>query len=168
MSMIKPTENAVQSPIESFLTNSTPQVLVLKGKWGIGKTHYWHNQIIRLSKNDDFCKRKYAYVSLFGITSLDDLISKIVENVVGIEAIGIGPSIKSLYEYVIESTDENADTVKPSNPKWKTAIVSMLPKLVRLKDVGPLKEWVGAIKIFGPLVMKDTCLVPLCSGMDYC
>ena len=45
--------------------------IALTGEWGIGKTHFWNNFYERNHTN--FKTKKYAYVSLFGIESLDSL-----------------------------------------------------------------------------------------------
>ena len=50
-----------------------PGALLLKGKWGVGKTHLWKTQIAPKLKN-----QKYAHVSLFGIKTAMDLKNKIV------------------------------------------------------------------------------------------
>lgn len=79
--------------------NPGPKALVVSGKWGVGKTFLWKTTTRRLAlqsltelgrwrwlansytvqfltrynKSKSFAKRNYAYVSLFGINSLDDL-----------------------------------------------------------------------------------------------
>jgi chromosomal replication initiation ATPase DnaA len=61
----------VKDAITRFLTRESPGVLVLKGPWGVGKTHAWHE--ITGSVGEKIKPASYAYVSLFGINSLDDL-----------------------------------------------------------------------------------------------
>lgn len=57
--------------IVKFLTQEEPQVLLIQGKWGAGKTHAW-NAICQESEDANLFKR-YAYVSAFGVSSIDDL-----------------------------------------------------------------------------------------------
>ena len=45
--------------------------IALTGEWGIGKTHFWNNFYER--NHTKFKTKKYAYVSLFGIESLESL-----------------------------------------------------------------------------------------------
>jgi predicted AAA+ superfamily ATPase len=53
-----------------YITLDDPQYAVLlKGKWGSGKTHY----IDSYKKNLDKKSKKYIYVSLYGITSYDEI-----------------------------------------------------------------------------------------------
>lgn len=46
-------------------------VIGLTGEWGIGKTHFWKN--FYKEKRSELGCQKYAYISLFGIDSLDSL-----------------------------------------------------------------------------------------------
>ena len=46
-------------------------VIGLTGEWGIGKTHFWKN--FYKEKRSELDCQKYAYISLFGIDSLDSL-----------------------------------------------------------------------------------------------
>ncbi|MGJ0355270.1 P-loop NTPase fold protein [Aliarcobacter cryaerophilus] len=53
-----------------------PQYAVLlKGKWGSGKTHFINEYKNELNKN----KQKYIYVSLYGVTSYDEIETKFLE-----------------------------------------------------------------------------------------
>ena len=54
------------------LTNNKDSfAIALTGEWGIGKTHFWNS--FKKKYHDQFKLRKYAYVSLFGIDSLESL-----------------------------------------------------------------------------------------------
>jgi hypothetical protein len=61
----------VKTVVNRFLATETPEVLALKGAWGVGKTFTW-DQLIAQNKN--ICKLpSYCYVSLFGISSVAEL-----------------------------------------------------------------------------------------------
>jgi AAA+ ATPase superfamily predicted ATPase len=45
--------------------------VALTGEWGIGKTHLWKN--FRDKNRGLFSGKKYAYISLFGLDSLESL-----------------------------------------------------------------------------------------------
>jgi hypothetical protein len=62
--------------LQKFIRGSAPSVLVLKGKWGRGKTHLWQS-LVRASP--EFGLAKYCYVSLFGLNSLSDLKRSLFE-----------------------------------------------------------------------------------------
>jgi len=68
----------VQTVLENFISDTHNDVLILKGRWGIGKTFFWRRLIkeSRLKKNVG--RQWYSYVSLFGVNSLDDLKNAII------------------------------------------------------------------------------------------
>ncbi|WP_335899792.1 P-loop NTPase fold protein [Shewanella algae] len=76
----------VKDQINRFLSSENPEVLAIKGDWGVGKTFFWNN-IIKEYKNKCSLK-KYAYVSLFGIQSIDDIKKSILLNSVDTNNIG--------------------------------------------------------------------------------
>jgi|GEM_PF-1412424 len=60
---------------EKLFSRDEPFVATLDGKWGVGKTHYWKNLI----EKDNIKKDKtFAYVSLFGKESLQDIKTDII------------------------------------------------------------------------------------------
>jgi len=66
--------------IDKFLNyyyklESPEYAVMLKGKWGSGKTHYIKKFKQKLDKN----RQKYIYVSLYGITSYDEIETKFLE-----------------------------------------------------------------------------------------
>lgn len=65
----------IRDEVIKFICSEKNDVLVLKGDWGVGKTYFW-KQWVRQNKNN-ISKSRYAYVSLFGINSLDDLKNQI-------------------------------------------------------------------------------------------
>ena len=58
----------VKRRLKELLDRKDPVCIVIKGEWGIGKTHLWKELI-----NNELKKEKYAYISLFGKQSLEDL-----------------------------------------------------------------------------------------------
>lgn len=59
-----------------YIELPNPQYAVLlKGKWGSGKTHFINEYKNEMNKN----KQKYIYVSLYGITSYDEIETKFLE-----------------------------------------------------------------------------------------
>lgn len=63
---------SIQSAIDGFLNDESPSAIFIQGKWGVGKTHFWRNQISKNFADKPWLKR-YSYVSLFGVNSLADL-----------------------------------------------------------------------------------------------
>lgn len=61
----------VKKTIDEFILNDENNLLIVKGNWGVGKTYYWQNIIKEASEKKTIGKKKYAYVSLFGVDSLE-------------------------------------------------------------------------------------------------
>lgn len=58
--------------------------IAITGSWGVGKTFFWNELLKSIRENDVdnvLSKRKYAYISLFGVESLSDLKTQIYSNV---------------------------------------------------------------------------------------
>ncbi len=58
--------------------------IAITGSWGVGKTYFWNKLLEDIRGNDSdnvLSKRKYAYISLFGIESLSDLKTSIYSNI---------------------------------------------------------------------------------------
>lgn len=71
---------------------------MLKGDWGTGKTYLWSS--VLKQKKEKISRRKYSYVSLFGVSNLADLKRGVFENVVSSETADVGGDFKSLMDNV--------------------------------------------------------------------
>ncbi|MCW2039322.1 hypothetical protein [Xanthomonas campestris] len=63
---------SIEATIDGFLSSDDPSAIIIRGKWGVGKTHFWRNRILSESAGKPWTQR-YSYVSLFGINSLSEL-----------------------------------------------------------------------------------------------
>ncbi|EKF9582630.1 hypothetical protein O1C47_000308 [Vibrio cholerae] len=64
--------------VVSFLKHNEKKVLVIKGKWGVGKTFKWNEIVNKHFGSFDFSN--YSYVSLFGLNGLKELQSSVFYN----------------------------------------------------------------------------------------
>ncbi|EMF7366363.1 hypothetical protein V4F52_004184 [Vibrio vulnificus] len=64
--------------VVSFLKHNEKKVLVIKGKWGVGKTFKWNEIVKRHFSSFGFSN--YSYVSLFGLDGLKELQSGVFYN----------------------------------------------------------------------------------------
>ncbi|GHB74163.1 hypothetical protein GCM10008107_24400 [Psychrosphaera saromensis] len=64
--------------VVSFLKHDEKKVLVIKGKWGVGKTFKWNKIVENHSNSLDFSN--YSYISLFGLDGLKELQSGVFYN----------------------------------------------------------------------------------------
>lgn len=63
----------LKTQIDKFLATDTPEVLAIKGAWGVGKTFAWNKFLNEAKGNNGIALDKYSYVTLFGLNSLDEL-----------------------------------------------------------------------------------------------
>ncbi|QUM78072.1 hypothetical protein HWV00_18670 [Moritella sp. 24] len=108
----------VKEQIEIFLKSCEPEVLAIKGRWGIGKTYSWDKYISEFK--DEIALNSYCYVSLFGINSLDDLKRGIFDNTVDTNIIGQKPNIntfKQNYQSLVKQVGRKSTGVVKSIAK---------------------------------------------------
>ncbi len=85
----------IKNQIGRFLATEVPEVMSIKGAWGVGKTYAWNKYLINAKNQNRIALEKYSYVSLFGINSLADLKFSIFENLVGKKSIARRPTLES-------------------------------------------------------------------------
>ena len=72
---------AIEDTLFQFASGESAGAIVLRGRWGVGKTHFWKQRIVpRVLKSAVPRRRKrYSYVSMFGIQSIEDLKAAIFQ-----------------------------------------------------------------------------------------
>lgn len=73
-------KHAVKQALVDFATGKKNGAVVLKGEWGVGKTHLW-GSVVEEHKNE-FSNKYYSCVSLFGLSTLKGLKQAIYEGLV--------------------------------------------------------------------------------------
>ena len=86
----------VAQEILRFLQSSKPEVMCITGKWGVGKTYAWNQYLKQARDGSQIALARYAYVSLFGRNSIDDLRASIVENTVDKKNAGDMPDLTNI------------------------------------------------------------------------
>lgn len=86
----------IKDQIFQFLRSSQPEVMAIKGEWGVGKTFSWKKFLKEACDKNILNVERYSYVSLFGINSLDAFKYTIFENVIKKEIIGTDASLETL------------------------------------------------------------------------
>jgi hypothetical protein len=124
--------------LRRFLSDASPGVLVISGRWGVGKTFAW-NYCLEQAKNakGGIASAKYAYVSLFGLTGLDDLKRAIVQQSVAREKIGHVPDMSSL--------ESSLETIRAS---WRSAGIFA-------RAFSPAAEYTEALERLGFFALKE-------------
>ncbi|MEW4982178.1 MAG: hypothetical protein AB1Y26_02950 [Cycloclasticus sp.] len=83
----------IENQVLHFLSSDKPEVIAIKGEWGVGKTFSWKKFLNEASASKKIKLERYSYVSLFGINSLGAFKYTIFENVIKREIIGTEPSL---------------------------------------------------------------------------
>lgn len=86
----------IREQVLHFLSQSSPSVMAIKGEWGVGKTHGWEALLLDAQKKEMLSAKRYSYISLFGISSLEKLKYAIFENSITKDLIGTEPNLESL------------------------------------------------------------------------
>ncbi|MBA6262166.1 hypothetical protein [Colwellia sp. Bg11-12] len=85
--------NLVKNQVNLFLKSSEPEVMAINGLWGIGKTYSWNKFIVEFK--EDIAFKTYAYVSLFGVNSLEELKRAIFNNTLDTKIVDQKPGINT-------------------------------------------------------------------------
>ncbi|MEN3146672.1 hypothetical protein ABCW43_05115 [Neorhizobium sp. IRAMC:178] len=108
---------SVRTAIREFLASPKAEVLCIRGHWGTGKTHNWKTIAkAQRSVSGGVALNSYAYVSLFGVNSITELKSQILQNTVTKAQIGDVPSM--------ETAGSVASTVETATKKGFLGLVS--------------------------------------------
>ena len=98
--------DVAKEQIERFLNTDSPEVMAIKGAWGVGKTYTWNKLLKEANQNQKIKYNKYSYISLFGINSLESLKYSVFEQTINTDLIGKPPSL--------DTFKTNADTLLTS------------------------------------------------------
>lgn len=79
----------IKAQIDRFLQADTPEVMAIRGAWGVGKTFAWNKYLNEAKHNNGIALDNYSYVSLFGLNSMDELKLSIFMEVIHQKNIGI-------------------------------------------------------------------------------
>ena len=72
-------EDLVESILDYIRADYTDYAIMLNGEWGSGKTYFWNNKIRKKIDSMNFNGKQYTtiYMSLYGISNLEDISKKI-------------------------------------------------------------------------------------------
>lgn len=132
----------VRQQVSEFLTSETPEVLAIKGDWGVGKTFTWNRYISDL--RSDISLGRYSYVSLFGLNSLKDLKLTIFENTIRKDFIGQNANL--------DTFRENTSGVIEKIGRISTSFIN---KNQLAKGVAPIFESVSFMSLNRTIVCLD-------------
>lgn len=145
VSLKKAKEQLIQS-----LGNADNSVIALSGKWGTGKTHLWAE--VKTEVRAEKVKNT-LYVSLFGLSSIDQLKRKLIEaSVPGVESHGgVFDGLKNLFNSGVEAASKHYKALAAIN---NLNLLLMAPavlrnKLIVIDDIERKHDKLGINEVLG-------------------
>lgn len=138
------TLSLVRKELNRFLAEADAEVLALRGKWGVGKTFSWNRILEEANRGGPICRQRYAYLSLFGISSLAELKFSLFEQSIDRQLIGKQPTLATF--------QDNAAQLSFSlgRKAWRLAISTPY-----MKSVSPALEAVSFFSVRDTLICLD-------------
>jgi len=134
---------AFSREISRFLEGQGPEVLCITGQWGVGKTFAWNKFLGEAKTNKKIGLKTYAYVSLFGQNSLEDVRQALFENSLGIDQ---------------SQAPADLDTFKSSVDrlvgKWRSA-AGLLKYVPKISDYAAIAGKLGFLSIKDQIICFD-------------
>ncbi len=145
MSLKKTKEQLVK-----LLGQADNNVIALSGMWGTGKTHLW-NEVKDESADDTV--NNALYVSLFGLSSVDEIKRKLIETAIpGVESHGgIFETIKSLGRAGVTALSAHYNALAALNDLnvLLMAPVVLRGKVIVIDDIERKLEKLGIDEVLG-------------------
>lgn len=142
--------NKTKDQLVKLLGQTDNSVIALSGKWGTGKTHLW-NEVKNESGNDSV--KNALYVSLFGLSSIDQVKRKLIETAIpGVESHGgVFDGIKSLFGAGVKALSTHYKALAALNDLnvLLMAPVVLRGKVIVIDDIERKHEKLGIDEVLG-------------------
>lgn len=125
-------------------------VIALSGKWGTGKTHLWNE--VRGASGDHHVKNA-LYVSLFGLSSIDQVKRKLIEAAIpGVEShAGLFDGIKNLFKTGVTAASQHYKALAAINDLNVLLLAPLVlrNKLIVIDDIERKHAKLGIDEVLG-------------------
>lgn len=138
---------AIEREVCAFLKRKDADALAIKGRWGTGKTYFWRRVLAAEAQKNTVARQRYAYVSLFGLNSLDQLKARIFEETIPTEASAEGVNLHTLrsnLEGLHTSWGDSKATTRPGKrlvDRWRIRgrkLSGLAGQLPVVRDYAPI------------------------------
>jgi hypothetical protein len=133
-----------------LLEQADNRVIALSGRWGTGKTHLWNE--VKAESADEKVK-KALYVSLFGLSSIDQVKRKLIENAIPVVESHAGSFdvLKNLFKTGVKAASEHYKALAAINDLnlLLMAPVALRNKLIVIDDIERKHEKLGIDEVLG-------------------
>jgi hypothetical protein len=138
----------VQREIERFLASEVPEVLCFKGKWGVGKTYSWNRYLKQAKDGGHIALKRYAYVSLFGLNSIDQMRLAIVEGTIATERIGEPVTFESIKSNPLQGIGRAVG-------RWRRLLASTQLGIPGARDIAALVQSLSFFAVRDQVICLD-------------
>jgi len=142
--------NHITRELHRFLKSSLAEVLVIRGRWGIGKTYTW-DKILKASRAGGISCEKYAYVSLFGVSSLKELKYVLFENTIDVSLIGEEVGVSSMQDNFVQTVK----SLGRQGAQGLAGLLKMIPNISVFDAVAPVFDSLAFMSIRDTLICID-------------
>jgi len=143
----------IKSILDNFFKHDEKKVLVIKGKWGVGKTFYW-KKYVEFKKN--FNEKIISYVSLFGLEDIKDIKKDIFDNAEFINKKNYKDTLKSLTKstYSLVRLAPKIKDFRNIGEKFENLIIKNF--IICFDDVERKSDKLSLAQIFGLIsILKE-------------
>ncbi len=146
---------SVSTELKRFLESKDPEVICIMGKWGIGKTYTWKKYLQETSQAKKIGLKRYSYVSLFGLNTIESVKNTLFEATVETDCIKNGPNIKTFQDNFksMEVTGRALTRLARNLPKIKDYVPDMFitvrNQIICIDDLERTGGNLSTIEIFG-------------------
>ena len=136
--------------LNQLLSSSDESVIALSGKWGTGKTHLW-DQIQK--ESSDSKVKDCLYVSLFGVSTIDQLKQKLMESLIP-EALGKSDQLNLVKDILSKGFKAASEHYKWVGVLQEVNLIRMAPvvfndRLIVIDDIERKHQDLGIDEILG-------------------
>ncbi|MEP2184737.1 P-loop NTPase fold protein, partial [Roseibium sp.] len=128
--------SVLKKEIHRFISTPMPEVLCLKGGWGVGKTYLWNKCLDEAKESGRIGLNAYSYVSLFGLKNLSDLRMSVFEGRHALKAAASSEESWSLKK-IVDKINEKA------NFRSRAGLLKALPFVGNLSE----EEVIGLVSL---------------------
>lgn len=137
----------VKNELRRFLKAEDKLAICVSGKWGVGKTHTWDALLDEAFKSGSVKPPRYAYVSLFGLESLNDVRRSLFENTVEAASFKLAQPFEATVSGV-------SDRLAFLASKWRAA-TGLIRGIPIIADYSGLAEKAGFLDVRDQIVCFD-------------
>lgn len=139
----------IKSQINKFLVSKEPEVMAIKGSWGIGKTYSWNKFLKEAKEGQKIGLGMYSYISLFGVNSLNEFKYSIFVNKIKRSEIGKDASFETF------SHNLNKTWSILQDKSFKISAIDLASKMATKNSISNITESIAFLSLSETIICID-------------